>query len=311
MYRFIHKPYFPPSRQLILTFVIKAGVSGKLRYSSATKDTYQLSDDLNKILEECVYKETRPVLKLLREFERKTFLLEVEIRERDHKFEIEKQEREHKIQIEKQKSEIEKQEREHKIQIEKQKNEIEKQEKKCNTEIEKQMRKHETEIEKQKRKHETEIMEKTIEIITNKMNHKFEIADKERNHKLFAINTGYLILEFLNLKGDLHLKGVFEQWESFRLVGLKGDQRTKWSNYLDEHKVVLDIFRNFWPNPDEIDANNVVTEIENFYKWLHERFHNKRTTGFYVVWSQSTLTPVQNKIAEYMCKDLHIGYQNY
>lgn len=159
MYRFIryslaqNKTYFPTSCQLISTSSIKDRVSEKLSYSSVTKDTYQFSDKLDEILEEKVYKDTRSVFKLLREFEKKNFLLEIEIKEREHKNEIEKKEREHK-------NEIEKKQREHKIEIEKKEKE------------------HKIEIEIIEREYKIEIMKKR-RVITNK-----EIEIVNKNHEL-------------------------------------------------------------------------------------------------------------------------------
>src|SRR6266542_3010271 len=83
MYRFLHyfraqnKTYLPTSRQLMsyTSFAIKDKSFDKL--VSATKDTDQVSDELDKFLENCVYKDKRPAFKLLREIEKTNFNLEI------------------------------------------------------------------------------------------------------------------------------------------------------------------------------------------------------------------------------------------
>jgi hypothetical protein len=71
----------------------------------------------------------------------------------------------------------------------------------------------------------------------------------------------------------------------------------------------LETFQNFWPDPNEINTNNVVNEMKSFYKWLSERIYNAYAVGDYVEWRRNVLTPVRNKVAEYMCKDLNIKYR--
>jgi hypothetical protein len=52
-----------------------------------------------------------------------------------------------------------------------------------------------------------------------------------------------------------------------------------------------------------------VNEMKSFHKWLSERIHKTYAAGDYVEWRRNTLTPVRNKVAEYMCKDLNIEYR--
>ncbi len=100
-----------------------------------------------------------------------------------------------------------------------------------------------------------------------------------------------------------------EQWELFHLSSFEGNRGTKWTEYLSTHKDVLEIFQNFWPNPNEIDTKHVVVEMKSFYKWLSERIHNAHAIGDYIEWRRNTLTSVRNKVAEYMCKDLNLEYR--
>ncbi|GBC02380.1 hypothetical protein RclHR1_00460018 [Rhizophagus clarus] len=144
------------------------------------------------------------------------------------------------------------------------------------------------------------------EIEKKEKDHKIEIANKDKE---LAIKIGRLNLNYLRLKGAIHLKGVFEQWELFHLSSFEGNRETKWTKYLSEHKVVLDIFRNYWSQPSKIDISHVVTEIKCFHKWLSERIHDAHVVGDYVEWHQDTLTPVRNKISKYICKDLNIEYR--
>ncbi|GBB92179.1 hypothetical protein RclHR1_01980004 [Rhizophagus clarus] len=141
-----------------------------------------------------------------------------------------------------------------------------------------------------------------------KINFLKEIKNKDEKLALVVSEKGQLNMRYLKLKGIVHLRGVFEQWESFHLNRFEGNRGNKWTKYLGERKVVLDIFRSFWQNPDEIDAVHVVMEVKMFYKWLSERIHSANAIGDHVEWSRNTLTPVQTKIAEYMCKDLNIEY---
>ena len=59
---------------------------------SVTKDTEQVSDELDKFLENCVYKDKRPAFKLLREIEKTNFNLEIanKIANKVRDYEIEK-----------------------------------------------------------------------------------------------------------------------------------------------------------------------------------------------------------------------------
>jgi len=93
------------------------------------------------------------------------------------------------------------------------------------------------------------------------------------------------------------------------LGNFEGNRGTKWTKYLNANKVVLETFRNFYPNPNEIDINHVVAEVKSFYKLLSERIHNAYAVGDYVEWRRNSLTPVRNKVAEYMCKELNIEYR--
>ena len=86
-----------------------------------------------------------------------------------------------------------------------------------------------------------------------------------------------------------------------------GNREAKWTGYFDKHKDVLEEFRNFWPNPNEIETYHVVSEMEKFYKWLSEKY-NTHADRNYIVWHRSTLSPVRNKIAEFLCKDLKMNY---
>jgi len=83
---------------------------------------------------------------------------------------------------------------------------------------------------------------------------------------------------------------------------------TKWTRYFNNHEDKLKDFQNFW-HPNKVDANHVVTEIKEFYKWLSERIHHAHATGNIIEWNRHTLTPTRNKIAEYMCKGLNIEYR--
>ncbi|CAB4434208.1 unnamed protein product [Rhizophagus irregularis] len=148
-----------------------------------------------------------------------------------------------------------------------------------------------------------------LEIAKKDKDHEIELAKKDNELAVAAIKTGHLNLNYLRLKGAVHLRGVFEQWELFNLGSIEGNRGTKWTKYFSTHKNVLEVFKNFWPNPNEIDTNRVVTEMKSFYKWLSERIHNAHAVGDYVEWRRNTLTPVQNKVTEYMCRELNIDYR--
>ena len=62
----------------------------------------------------------------------------------------------------------------------------------------------------------------------------------------------------------------------------EGNRGTRWTKYLNENKDVLEVFQNFYPNPNEIDTNHVVAEMKSFYKWLSERIHNVYAVGDYM-----------------------------
>ncbi|RIA96322.1 hypothetical protein C1645_815488 [Glomus cerebriforme] len=136
-----------------------------------------------------------------------------------------------------------------------------------------------------------------------------EIAKKDKDLAVAAIKTGHLNLNYLRLKGSVHLRGVFEQWELLNLSNFDGNRGTKWTKYLEKNEDVLESFQKFWPNPTEIDTKRVVTEIKSFYKWLSERIHNAYSVGDYIEWRRNALSPVQNKLAEYMCQDLNVEYR--
>jgi len=120
-----------------------------------------------------------------------------------------------------------------------------------------------------------------------------------KNLLTFAINI-LLILRFCNY--------FIEQWEFLNLAHYQGDRGTKWTKYFNDHKSVLKDFCQFFSNQNEIDSTRVVREMQVFYKLLSERLHNAHSIGDQVEWRRKLFTPVQNKIAEYMCKELNIEY---
>src|SRR5438128_1270533 len=84
---------------------------------------------------------------------------------------------------------------------------------------------------------------------------------------------------------------------------------TRWLNYVNQHNDKLQLFREFWPNPDDsINSVRVAVEMELFYKSLSVRIHDAAVFTDVVWWHRRALTPVQNKIAQYMCEDLYIQY---
>jgi len=158
------------------------------------------------------------------------------------------------------------------------------------------------------------VLEKVItrlekEIEKEKADRNLEIARLEADRNLEKIKTGYLNLNYLRLKGAVHLRGVFEQWELFSLSSFDGNRTKKWTDYLKENKDVFETFQNFYPNPKEIGVNHVVAEMTGFYRWLSERIHHGYAVGDYVEWRRNSLTPVRNKVSEYMCKELNLDYR--
>ncbi|CAG8445922.1 12599_t:CDS:2 [Ambispora gerdemannii] len=127
-------------------------------------------------------------------------------------------------------------------------------------------------------------IEKKNSLIKDK---EIEIAICDNEFSSILPPQGYLNLSYLRLKGAVHLRGVFEQWELLNLEGIQGDRGTKWTRYLDNRKNVLEIFQNVWSNPR----------------------YNAYAVGDYVEWRRSALTSVQNEAVEYMCKELNIKYQ--
>jgi len=93
------------------------------------------------------------------------------------------------------------------------------------------------------------------------------------------------------------------------LSSFDGNRTKKWTDYLKANKDVFGTFQNFYPNPKEIGVNHVVAEMTGFYRWLSERIHNGYAVGDYVEWRRNLLTPVRNKVSEYMCKELNLDYR--
>ncbi|GBB93145.1 hypothetical protein RclHR1_21190003 [Rhizophagus clarus] len=151
--------------------------------------------------------------------------------------------------------------------------------------------------------------DRNLEIAHLKADRNLEIARLEADRNFEKIKTGYLNLNYLRLKGSVHLRGVFEQWELFSLSSFDGNRTKKWTDYLKANKDVFETFQNFYPNPKEIGVNHVVAEMTGFYRWLSERIHNGYAVGDYVEWRRNLLTPVRNKISEYMCKELNLDYR--
>ncbi|RHZ51052.1 hypothetical protein Glove_485g17 [Diversispora epigaea] len=177
-----------------------------------------------------------------------------------------------------------------------------------------------------------ESMKENIEIMKESIELKEENLKSEKEKNKFAVNCEIekkkkeilqrdLILikykfqldtlntNFLKLKG-VHIKGIFEQWESQFLL-VNGTQEDKWNKYFKQNPEKFKKFQNFWSKPDEIDVHFVVKEIQNFYKWLSERIRFAYNIEDEVEWCCKMLTPVQNNIAEHMCKELDIKYIIY
>ncbi|GBC01441.1 hypothetical protein RclHR1_00420003 [Rhizophagus clarus] len=167
----------------------------------------------------------------------------------------------------------------------------------------------EKEFEKEKadRRLEHEIADGRLAKEITRLEKEFEKEKADR--RLEKMKTGHLNMNYLRLKGAVHIRGVFEQWELFSLSSYEGNRGKKWLKYLEDNKETLEIFQNFYPNPDKIDINRVVAEMKNFYKWLSERIHNAHATGDHVEWRRNLLTPVQNKVTEYMCQELSLSYR--
>ncbi|RHZ51049.1 hypothetical protein Glove_485g18 [Diversispora epigaea] len=124
----------------------------------------------------------------------------------------------------------------------------------------------------------------------------------------FQLNT--LNTNFLKLKSVVHIKGIFEQWESQFLL-VNGTQENKWNKYFEQNPEKFKKFQNFWSKPDEIDIHFVIKEIQNFYKWLSERIRFAYNIEDEIEWYHKMLTPIQNNIIEHMCKELDIKYIIY
>ncbi|RHZ51048.1 hypothetical protein Glove_485g19 [Diversispora epigaea] len=224
----LNKTYLPTSRQFILPYSSSAiKNNGKI---SNKLDSSATDQEIEKVLETCVYKKKLSVFKSIRKFEK----------EHHEKLIYEIYER----------------------------------------------------IYEENRKSEKEKIEK-------------EVAQGDLN--LVKLQLSTLNANFLKLKGAIHIRGVFEQWES-QFLSVDGARAHKWKKYFEQNPEKFKNFQNFWPKPDEIDIHFVANEIQNFYRWLSERIHFAYNIGDEVEWYRKKLTPVRNNIAEHMCKELNIKY---
>ncbi|CAI2169119.1 5443_t:CDS:2, partial [Funneliformis geosporum] len=125
-----------------------------------------------------------------------------------------------------------------------------------------------------------------------------KLIQKDEDLNKMPITTRRIYLEHLKIKGILHLRGVIELWETEHMDHIHGNRGKKWTKFF-ENKENLKIFQNFWSKPDDIDIERAVDEMQSFYKFLSEKIHISPRDEF-VEWNRDMLTPVRNKIAEYM-----------
>ncbi|CAG8472518.1 9912_t:CDS:2, partial [Diversispora eburnea] len=139
-------------------------------------------------------------------------------------------------------------------------------------------------------------IDKVLETYVNKKKHsafksirKFE---KEKNEKFLEF------LELLKERNEKFLQLLKEKNEKcLELLkenkGISGDNAGR-------HKTCVGLKETEEPD-----------EIVNFYKQLFEQIHSTYNIGDQVEWYHKRFTPVQNNIAEYMCKGLKVNYIIY
>nr|CAG8446545.1 7816_t:CDS:2 [Entrophospora candida] len=119
-------------------------------------------------------------------------------------------------------------------------------------------------------------------------------------------------LDYLRIKGSVHVRGVLERWEE-RMMNIRGNRKERWKKYLEENPKLLETFQKFWKHRQNqtipIDVNFVAGEMQALYKWMSERIHNVNARGDVVEWSKSDLGNGWSQVVEYMCKDLNIKYE--
>ncbi|CAJ0761731.1 11175_t:CDS:2, partial [Entrophospora sp. SA101] len=130
---------------------------------------------------------------------------------------------------------------------------------------------------------EKEIIEKEKEIITKEKEKEIIVLTKDL--EIFRERMGRTELDYLRIKGSVHVRGVLES----------------------------QTFQKFWKHRQNqtipIDVNFVAGEMQTLYKWMSERIHNVNARGGVVEWSKSNLGNEWSQVVEYMCKDLNIKYE--
>nr|CAG8628000.1 9193_t:CDS:2 [Entrophospora candida] len=119
-------------------------------------------------------------------------------------------------------------------------------------------------------------------------------------------------LDYLRIKGSVHVRGVLERWEE-RMMNIRGNRKERWKKYLEKNPKLLETFQKFWKHRQNqtitIDVNFVAGEMHTLYKWVSERIHSVNARGDVVEWSKSDLGNEWSQVVEYMCKDLNIKYE--
>ncbi|CAG8457368.1 10483_t:CDS:2 [Diversispora eburnea] len=97
-------------------------------------------------------------------------------------------------------------------------------------------------------------------------------------------------LDYLKLKGAVHLRGVFERWEEISLDHVNSTRFKRWKVYLEKNNNEnLIKFQSFWNWEKAISSVDVANEMKNFYNWLSTKIHNSIATADHVEWRRAEL----------------------
>ncbi|CAG8467311.1 6042_t:CDS:2 [Ambispora leptoticha] len=152
------------------------------------------------------------------------------------------------------------------------------------------------------------IWEKNVEVEKVKVEvEKVKVKVKEEEKKLVEQLLSRAQLDYLKLKGAVHIRGVFERWEDISLDPNDSSRFKRWKRYLEKNdNENLKKFQSFWNWEKAVNSEDVANEMKKFYNWLSIKIHNSCAT---VEWRRVELPKEWSKVAEFMCDDIKIPYK--